>query len=88
MAPTLVRPIDDELWYMGFHKNRSYTRCIPLKTTQTSLCPVKITNISLYEECNEKPISITIFETQWRLLGHIMRRNIEIPANMEAFFVP
>ena len=42
--------------------------------------PVKITNSSLYEKCNECPLSIT---------GHILRRNSEIPANksMNIYFI-
>ena len=33
--------------------------------------PVKITNSSLYEKCNECPLSITLLENRWRLFGHI-----------------
>ena len=38
----------------------------------------------------KKPISINIVESRWRLFGHILRRDIDIPANkaMKAFFVP
>ena len=43
--------------------------------------PVKITNSSLYNKCEEHPLSIYILENRWRLFGHILRRNIEIPAN-------
>ena len=51
--------------------------------------PTKISNKSLYEKCNEKPLSIQILESRWRLFGHILRRSIEIPANkaMTAYFV-
>ena len=51
--------------------------------------PVKITNSSLYEKCNECPLSITLLENQWRLFGHILRRNSEIPANksMNSYFI-
>ena len=50
--------------------------------------PVKISNKSLYKICNEKPLSTTITESRWQLLGHILRRDEEIPANksMKAFF--
>ena len=52
--------------------------------------PVKITNKYLYKNALKKPISITIFESQWRLLGHILRRDIDIHAKkaLEAYFIP
>ena len=51
--------------------------------------PVKITNSSLYEKCNECPLSITLLESRWRLFGHILQRNSEIPANksMNSYFI-
>ena len=51
--------------------------------------PEKITNKSLYKVCNEKPLSITILESRWRLFGHILRRNMAIPANkaMTGYFL-
>ena len=51
--------------------------------------PVKITNSSLYEKCNECPLSITLLESRWRLFGHILGRNSEIPANksMNSYFI-
>ena len=50
--------------------------------------PTKISNKTLYKKCNEKPISTHILESRWRLFGHILRRNKEIPANkaMELYF--
>ena len=50
--------------------------------------PVKITNSSLYNKCEEHRLSIYILENRWRLFGHILRRNIEIPANksMNSYF--
>ena len=51
---------------------------------------VKITNSSLYEKCNQCPLSITLLESRWRLFGHnILRRNSEIPANksMNSYFI-
>ena len=50
--------------------------------------PVKIRNSSLYNKCEEHPLSIYILENRWRLFGHILRRNIEIPANksMNSYF--
>ena len=52
--------------------------------------PVKITNKALYKQCNERPLSLYVLENRWRLFGHILRRDREIPANkaMEGFFVP
>ena len=42
----------------------------------------------LYKKCNEKPPSTHILESIWRLFGHILRRNEEIPANkaMQLYF--
>ncbi|KAK3773203.1 hypothetical protein RRG08_025869 [Elysia crispata] len=52
--------------------------------------PVKITNKALYKQCNERPLSLYVLENRWRLFGHILRRDREIPANkaMEGFFIP
>ena len=52
--------------------------------------PVKITNKALYKQCNERPLSLYVLKNRWRLFGHILRRDREIPANkaMEGFFVP
>ena len=51
--------------------------------------PVKITNSSLYKKCEERPLSIFMLESRWRLFGHILRRNSEIPAkkSMNSYFV-
>ncbi|GFS24640.1 hypothetical protein ElyMa_003421000 [Elysia marginata] len=51
--------------------------------------PVKITNSSLYNKCNKHPLSIFILESRWRLFGHILRRDSQIPANqaMSGYFV-
>ena len=43
--------------------------------------PTQISNKTLYKKCNEKPLSNHILESRWRLFGHILRRNEEIPAN-------
>ena len=48
--------------------------------------PTKISNKSLYKKCKETPISTQILETRWRLFGHILRRNPEIPANKAMTF--
>ena len=52
--------------------------------------PVKITNKALYKQCNERPLSLFVLENKWRLFGHKLRRDREIPANkaMEGFFIP
>ena len=51
--------------------------------------PTKITNKSLYKVCKDKPISITITEACWKLFGHILRRDKDIPANnaTRAYFI-
>ena len=50
--------------------------------------PTKISNKTLYKKCNEKPLSAHILQSRWRLFGHILRRNEEIPANkaMQLYF--
>ena len=50
--------------------------------------PVIITNKSLYQKCNETPLSLQILESRWRLFGHILRRDESIPANkaMQFYF--
>ena len=51
--------------------------------------PTKISNKALYKVCDDKPLSITIAEARWKLFGHILRRDKEIPANKatHAYFV-
>ena len=51
--------------------------------------PKIITNESLYRQTKERPLSSEIREQRWRLFGHILRRDAEIPANqaMTAYFL-
>ena len=48
--------------------------------------PTKITNSSLYKITYEEPISITCKRARWALFGHILRRDIGIPANQAMLF--
>ena len=50
--------------------------------------PHKISNKKLYETTSTKPLSITITERRWKLLGHIMRLPADCPARkaMRYFF--
>ena len=50
--------------------------------------PTKISNKTLYKKCNIKPLSTNILESRWRLFGHILRRNEEMPVNkaMQLYF--
>ena len=43
--------------------------------------PQRISNINLYKRCKEKPISHTIREARWKLLGHILRMDSDAPPN-------
>ena len=43
--------------------------------------PNIISNINLYGKTNEIPISLDIIKRRWSLFGHILRQNINIPAN-------
>ena len=50
--------------------------------------PTVITNKQLYKKTGERPISETMRTARWRLLGHILRREQDIPANkaMQFYF--
>ena len=50
--------------------------------------PTVITNKQLYKQTGERPISETMRTARWRLLGHILRREQDIPANkaMQFYF--
>ena len=48
--------------------------------------PTKISNKSLYRKCKETNLSIQILESRWKLFGHILRRDPEIPANKAMTF--
>ena len=50
--------------------------------------PYKISNKKFYEVTGSKPLSITITERRWKLLGHIMRLPSDCPARkaMRYFF--
>ena len=50
---------------------------------------VKITNKSQYKKCQEKPLSLQILKARWKLFGHILRRDSDIPANKAtgAYFI-
>ena len=50
--------------------------------------PTIISNEKLYEITNEVPISQTMRAARWKLLGHILCRDPEIPASkaMDAYF--
>ena len=58
------------------HHRRQLRRILGIKY------PTKITNAKLYEKCKEIPISQTIMRARWRLFGHILRRDRNIPAYM------
>ena len=75
MAQTELNKLD------AFHRKQ-------LRKVLNIYYPTKISNKTLYKKCNEKPLSTHILESRWRLFGHILRRNEEIPANkaMELYF--
>ena len=52
--------------------------------------PTVISNTSLYDKCNERPLSLQILDSRWQLFGHILRRDSNIPANraMQFYFTP
>ena len=48
--------------------------------------PTKISNASLYKKCREAPLSMQVLEARWRLFGHVLRRDPNIPANEAMHF--
>ena len=50
--------------------------------------PQKISNVALYKRCDCLPLRFNVFESRWKLFGHILRRDINIPANtfMQEYF--
>ena len=57
-----------------------------LKTVLGIRWPTKISNARLYEITQEEPISTTCKRARWTLLGHILRRGVDIPANQAMKF--
>ncbi|GFR86817.1 very-long-chain enoyl-CoA reductase [Elysia marginata] len=82
-------PITAEHGHLHNHKKKDAFHRKQLKKALNIKYPVKITNSSLYNKCNERPLSIFILESRWRLFGHILRRDSQIPANqaMSRYFV-
>ena len=48
--------------------------------------PHQISNEKLYEKTNSEPISKTIAERRWKLLGHILRLPKECPARKAMYY--
>ncbi|GFN89006.1 hypothetical protein PoB_001551200 [Plakobranchus ocellatus] len=48
--------------------------------------PTIISNASLYKKCREAPLSMQVLEARWRLFGHVLRRDRNIPANKAMLF--
>ena len=48
--------------------------------------PTRISNKSLYQKAKEIPISDTIRKARWKIFGHILRRNLNVPANLAMQF--
>ena len=83
---TLVKPIliyncstwgltnAEESKFDAFHR-RQLRRVLGIKY------PTIISNKKLYKKTGEEPVSITAKKGRWRLLGHILRRDQQIPAN-------
>ena len=73
--------LSDEKYINSFHR-RQLRKVIGVQW------PHRIRNRKLYEKCNTQPLSITITERRWKLLGHIMRLPANCPARkaMRYFF--
>ena len=39
-----------------------------------------------YKKCREAPLSMQVLEARWRLFGHVLRRDRNIPANEAMHF--
>ena len=50
---------------------------MPINANQTIIPPKR----ALYKKTGEVPISHTILEARWRLFGHILRQDVNTPAN-------
>ena len=50
--------------------------------------PHKITNKKLYKTTETEPLSITITERRWKLLGHILRLPVDCPAKNAMRYYP
>jgi hypothetical protein len=40
----------------------------------------KVTNEDLYAMCGYKPASVQVINARWRLFGHVLRMNENVPA--------
>ncbi|GFS00458.1 endonuclease-reverse transcriptase [Elysia marginata] len=63
------------------HKLNTFHRR-QLRTILKNKYPTVIKNNALYQKTGETPISLTILEARWRLLGHILRQAINTPPNV------
>jgi len=57
----------------AFHRNQ-------LRRTIGKTWPHRISNKNLYKRCREKPISLFITSSRWKLFGHILRGDPRAPA--------
>ena len=73
--------VNDERNLNSFHR-KQLRRVVGIKW------PHRITNKKLYKITNSEPITITITERRWKLLGHILRLPANCPARkaMKYFF--
>ena len=80
-AGTWGTSASDEKSMNSFHR-RQLRKVLGIKW------PHKIGNKKLYEKTKQEPISKTIVERSWKLLGHIMRLPADYPARkaMKYFF--
>ena len=64
---------DEQRQLNSFHKRQ-------LKKVIVIQCPNEISNDKLYKIAGTKPLSITMTEKRWKLLGHILRLPADCPA--------
>ncbi|GFO26876.1 endonuclease-reverse transcriptase [Plakobranchus ocellatus] len=57
-----------------------------LRNTLGIRYPTIISNASLYKKCRKAPLSMQVLEARWRLFGHVLRRDRNIPANKAMLF--
>ena len=62
-------------------KNYDSTHRKQLRLLADIRYPKTITNNNLYEMCKSKPLHLDIIKYRWRLFGHILRLDEDIPAN-------
>lgn len=95
MYKTLIKPIllyNSSTWSMSETENNNINAFHrrQLRLILNVKYPETMKNKDIYHKTNEKPISLDIIASRWRLFGHTLRMNEESPAHkaMVYYFSP